>query len=80
MGGVQSEIPIPYGLMMLKQLTLRGAFMYPRHAPGDVLRMITAGTLKLDVAVPHVFPLKEINTAVVEAARLKGLNYCVVNP
>lgn len=80
MGGVQSEIPVPYAHIMLRQLTLRGAFMYPRSAPGRLMRMISSGILSLEAAVPHPYPLQRVEEAINAAAGLRGLDYCVVNP
>jgi alcohol dehydrogenase len=80
MGGVHADIPLPYLAIMLKEITVRGAFMYPRHAPGDLLRMITAGVLNLKSARAHVLPLNKINEAITEASKLKGIDYCVINP
>lgn len=79
-GGVEAEIPLPYLRVMLSELTIRGAFMYPRHAPGDLLRMIAAGTLDLKAIKTHVFPLESISEAISKAATLRGLEYSVVVP
>ena len=54
--------------------------MYPRSAPGDLLRMIQAGTLKLEAIKTHVFSLDQIDEAISKAATLKGLEYSVVVP
>lgn len=79
-GGVQADLPLPYLSTMLSELTIRGAFMYPRHAPGELLRMIAAGTLDLKTIQIHIFPLDRINDAANHAAKLRGLNFCVVVP
>ncbi len=79
-GGVQANLPLPYLSTMLSELTITGAFMYPRHAPSDLLRMIAAGTLDLNSIQIHSFPLDSINEAVDKAAKLRGLNLCVVVP
>lgn len=79
-GGVQADLPLPYLSTMLSELTIRGAFMYPRHAPGELLRMIAAGTLDLKSIQIHTFPLDSINDAANHAAKLRGLNFCVVVP
>lgn len=79
-GGVKAEIPLPYSKIMLAELTIRGSFMYPRHAPGDLLRLIEAGTLDLSAIGLHKFGLYNINEAIASAAKLKGLEYCVVVP
>lgn len=79
MGGVKADIPLPYPKVMLRELTIRGAFMYPRHVPGDLLRMISAGTLDLKPIQLHTFGLDNINEAIADAAKLKGLKYCVID-
>lgn len=66
--------------IMIQELTVRGAFMYPRHVPNDLLRMIAAGTLNLNAIKTHVFPLDSVNEAVSKAATLRGLEYSIVVP
>jgi alcohol dehydrogenase len=78
MGGVQTAIPLPYAEIMLKEITICGAFMYPRSAPGELLQMVKGGTLRLDAIQTYKFPLTEINEAVDRAATLKGLDYCIL--
>jgi alcohol dehydrogenase len=79
-GGVQANLPLPYLSTMLSELTIKGAFMYPRHAPSELLQMIAAGTLDLKPIQIHSFPLDSISDAVDQAAKLKGLDFCVVVP
>lgn len=80
MGGVQASLPLAYSHVMLNELTIRGAFMYPRQAPGDLLTMIATGVL--DVSPIHVtsFPLERVNEALEQAAASKGLKYCMLVP
>ena len=80
MGGVTADVPLPYGQMLLKGWTVRGSFMYPAGAPGDLLRMVAAGTLDLSPFRPHVYPLDQINEAIAAAATMKGLDLCVLTP
>ena len=80
MGGVATDIPIPYSRMLLMGWTLRGSFMYPRSAPAELLRMIAAGTLDLSAFTPHEYPLDRINDAVADAPSVKGLDFVVVTP
>lgn len=79
-GGVQANLPLPYLPTMLAELTIKGAFMYERHVPGDLLRMIAAGTLDLQSIHIQTFSLDNINDAVARSAKLRGLNFCVVVP
>jgi alcohol dehydrogenase len=78
MGGVQTAIPLPYAEIMLKEITICGAFMYPRSAPGELLQMVKGGTLRLDAIDIYKFPMTEINEAIDQAAMLKGTDYCVL--
>jgi alcohol dehydrogenase len=79
-GGVFAELPISYYQVLAKELTIRGSFMYPNSAPGDLLRMIKAGTLNIGAIRPHIFRLDEIDRAMNEATGLKGTDYCIVTP
>lgn len=80
MGGVQASIPLPYPQIMLSEITIRGAFMYPRQVPGELISMVSAGTL--DLSPIQVFPyrLDQIQEAIEKAATLKGLDYCALVP
>ena len=77
-GGVGADIPLTYSRIMLEQLTIRGSFMYPRHIPGKLLKMISAGILDLDAIQVNTFKLDEIETAIAKAVNAKGLEYCVL--
>ncbi|MBW4602971.1 MAG: zinc-binding dehydrogenase [Calothrix sp. FI2-JRJ7] len=44
MGGVQSDIPLPYAQIMLKEITIQGTFMFPQQGPYELIRMVAAGT------------------------------------
>lgn len=79
-GGAPTELPLSYVDIMLQELTIRGSFMYPRHVPGDILRMINAGTLNVDAFKIHVFPLDDVNDAIAKAPSFKGLEYCAIVP
>ncbi|AXC15200.1 Alcohol dehydrogenase, zinc-binding [Acidisarcina polymorpha] len=80
MGGVQATLPIPYSQIMFNELTLRGNFMYPREAPGDLLQMVLAGTLDLSKIKIKSFRLDQIEEAIDDASAGKGLNMTVVKP
>jgi threonine dehydrogenase-like Zn-dependent dehydrogenase len=62
-GGVQADIPLPYSKIMLEELNIRGSFMYPRHVPGELYRMIAAGILDLTPIQTHTFSLDNVNEA-----------------
>ena len=79
-GGVGADIPLAYSRIMLEQLTIKGSFMYPRHIPGELLKMISAEILNLDAIHINTFSLNEIETAIDKASASKGLEYCVLTP
>ncbi|KAG0215533.1 hypothetical protein BGX28_009581 [Mortierella sp. GBA30] len=64
MGGVQASVELPYQLMMMKNITVKGNFMYPRSAPTTLLGLVEAGLLDLSVVKPRVFKLDEIDSAI----------------
>ena len=79
-GGVKTDIPLPYSKIMLHELTIRGSFMYSRDVPGEIYRMISSGIVDLSPIQIHTFPLETINEAIARAAQLKGLEQCIVMP
>ena len=79
-GGVSADIPLPYPKIMLEQLIIKGSFMYSRHIPDELLKMISAGILNLDAINVNTFSLDEIETAISKASSSKGFDYCVIVP
>jgi threonine dehydrogenase-like Zn-dependent dehydrogenase len=47
MGGFLEDIPIPLGLVMHKNLTMKGKWMYGRDGIQGVIKMVEAGILKI---------------------------------
>jgi len=79
-GGVRADIPIPFTLMHNRLLTIKGSYMYPDSATGDLLKLIGSGQLDLGVFKIHTYPLEKINEAIQSAPFFKGLECCVINP
>ncbi len=79
-GGARFDLPVPYGTVMRNQLTIKGSFMYRRHVPTTVARLIASGTIDLDPITVIGQPLADINTAIEQAATSNGLNYIAVTP
>ncbi|MFT3776113.1 MAG: zinc-binding dehydrogenase [Minicystis sp.] len=73
MGGVQADVPVPYGEAMLRDLTVRGCFMHPASAPGNLVRMAASGRLPLGVFASTPFELARVNEAIEHACQDKGL-------
>ncbi len=64
MGGVDADLAIPYRYIMHNNITIRGQWMGPRHAPVWLAGLIRAGLLRLEAFSTHTFPLQEVNQAV----------------
>ncbi len=73
MGGARIPVPINYGLLMSKELSVIGNFMYPRHAINDLVRMVAAKTLDLENISLRTFPIEQFETALDAAEKSKGL-------
>lgn len=80
MGGVQAALDLPYSHIMLNEISIRGALMYPRSAPRDLLRFMAAGTLDLTKLKVRTFALQEIENALEDAERSRGPSYTVLTP
>jgi len=52
--------------------------MYPRHIPGELLKMISTGILNLDATQINTFSLDEIETAISKVSASKEIDYCVI--
>ncbi|KAI1200758.1 GroES-like protein [Nemania serpens] len=53
MGGLGGTITIPYFLMILNSLELKGKWMYTRSEIRSVIKMVEVGTLKIGKAAGH---------------------------
>jgi threonine dehydrogenase-like Zn-dependent dehydrogenase len=47
MGGIRGDVAIPYGAVMHRDLKLKGKWMYPRDAVGELIKMVEIGLLKV---------------------------------
>jgi alcohol dehydrogenase len=76
MGGVGMEggedFALPYPWLMRNNITVRGQWMYPRHAPGRLVALIRAGLLDLRQFNAVAFPLERVTDAVAHAAANAG--------
>jgi alcohol dehydrogenase len=72
MGGVRSDLLLNYSALVHKELTLRGAWMYPSDAIPRVARMVRAGLIDLTQFELTEFGLDDANAAVAHAATNAG--------
>ncbi|KAI1748099.1 GroES-like protein [Xylaria castorea] len=82
MGGLTGNITIPYFLMILKSLELKGRWMYTRAEIRNLVKMIEVGTLKLGKGAGHQvngkFKLEDYEMAFETAAKNTAWGTAVV--
>jgi alcohol dehydrogenase len=59
----RADLRIPYLDIMLRQISLRGCFMYPRDVPSRLVSLVRAGAIDLARLATKVFPLAEFEAA-----------------
>lgn len=78
MGSMKVPLALTYSEIMLRDIDIRGAFMFPREALASLAAMVAAGTLDLERIELSQFPLDRIDAALERATHLRGLEYCVL--
>ncbi|KAG7702101.1 hypothetical protein KL948_005416, partial [Ogataea haglerorum] len=56
-GFVFANLSIPYGLVVAKDLTIKGKLMYSRQEAKDFLKMVENGIFKMDHVSARKFPI-----------------------
>jgi D-arabinose 1-dehydrogenase-like Zn-dependent alcohol dehydrogenase len=72
MGGQMTNIPINYGLCVLKSLTIKGRFMYERKHVRDLIKLAATGALKLGSIEVSEYRLEDWKEAMDVAADTHG--------
>ena len=72
MGGVRSELALNYNVLMHREITLRGVWMYPRDAIPRMVGMVRSGLIDLAQFDMTEFALDDANAAVAHAAANAG--------
>jgi alcohol dehydrogenase len=81
MGGIGTDLPLPYAWMMRNCIEVRGQWMYPRDATARLVAMIRSGLVRLDEFATDEFRLDDINAAIAHAAVHSGpFRMTVVRP
>ncbi len=75
MGALEEAIQIPYVEIMIRELTIRGNFMYPPTAVGDIAKMMATRLIDLDLIEVQSYPLVEAADAIEEASKKGGLSF-----
>jgi len=80
MGGVREVLPVPYGELMRRRITLRGSWMAPLSTVLDVWRMVDGGTVDLGVLGVRTVGLADPASALELAKGSHGLDIVVLVP
>jgi alcohol dehydrogenase len=72
MGGVRGDLALNYNELMHREITIRGAWMYPKEAIPRMIGMIRSGLIDLSHFEVSEFTLDEANEAVAHAAANAG--------
>lgn len=72
MGGSGVSLDLPYRHLMRNNITIRGQWMYPRHAVPNMIRLAEGGILPLDQFAFDAFRLDDANEAVACARQNAG--------
>lgn len=78
MGGVFADIPLNYGQILAKRLTIKGSFMHPAEAPSQLIAMARSNVLDLNKVDMTTFSIDNVNDAIVKAPEHRGLSYCCI--
>ena len=78
MGALEEAIQIPYVETMVEELTIRGNFMYPPAAIGDIGRMIASKLIDLDLIDVQSYPMVEAADAIENASKKRGFSFNVL--
>ena len=72
MGGIRINLELPYAHVMRNSLIIRGQYMFPRHAPILLIRLVQAGLLDLNLFKAKTFPLEQVEEAIDYAHQQTG--------
>ena len=72
MGGLRSDLQLPYVWMMRNGITIRGQWMYPRDAIPRMVALVRSGRIAIDQYEVTTFGLDQVNAAVAHAAAHAG--------
>lgn len=79
MGGMQVELPIPYGEMLINNWELIGNFMYTRADYLTLVSLVASGQLSLEGIELTRYPFAELEAAIDRAGAAQGLQCTVVS-
>jgi alcohol dehydrogenase len=80
MGSAAEPLSVTFAEMLANDWEVIGNFMYPKDAPGQIIRLAAAGLLDLAAVRTKRFALSDLRQAVDAAAHMRGLEMTMVTP
>ncbi len=80
LGGVRQTLPIPYGDLMRRRITLRGSWMCSEETVFRVWRQVQAGVVDLGPLGVSTVGIDDPAAALAQAERTRGLSITVLTP
>lgn len=80
LGGVRQTLPIPYGELMRRRITLRGSWMCSEETAFRVWRQVQAGVIDLGSLEVVTVDIDDPAAALARAERTRGLSIVVLTP
>lgn len=78
MGGIRSDISLNYAGLMIRNITVRGNFMYPPTAPTRLVSLLESGQLDLGSLRPEAFSFEKLHEGIDAAEVAAGVGEMVV--
>ena len=82
MGGIRDDVPIPHSVVMHRNLTLKGKWMFEREDIRGMIKMVENGVLKLGesagVRIVGKFGLEDWDEAFTAAEKNAGMGECTL--
>jgi alcohol dehydrogenase len=73
MGSCPEPLSIGFGEMLANDWLIVGQFMYPKDAPGRLVRLAASGQLHLNAIKPRAYALADLPQAMEGARAMRGL-------
>ena len=80
MGGVRRDVPIPYGEILRRRLTIRGSRMYRSSTVLAIWRMVEAGLIDLGKVGIVEVGIEDPKSTIERATKTTGLNFVALKP
>jgi alcohol dehydrogenase len=79
-GSMDVPLELPYGSVMARDISIIGAFMYPRSTFRKLSALVECGALDLDCIEVESYSLDDVHAAMKRASEVRGLSHIVLTP